>query len=122
MSEELEVCVNAKLMQEVQQLKLQEKETFMANRELDKSKLKRNMAAANVIYPVYVWDKRLKVKREQMPKPPETLYKEIGYDRDMPEEGKEGNKHYRRYYTDELEKVKEIFPKMPFHTADIMRG
>lgn len=31
-------------------------------------------------------------------------------------------KHYRKYYDDELENDKEIFPKMPFHHFDIKRG
>ena len=32
------------------------------------------------------------------------------------------NKHYRRYYNDELENNKAIFDKMPFETYDIMSG
>ena len=32
------------------------------------------------------------------------------------------NKHYRRFYEDELEHDKTIFPKPIFHTFDIMRG
>jgi len=31
-------------------------------------------------------------------------------------------KHYRKYYDDELENDKELFPKMPFHRFDIKRG
>ena len=33
-----------------------------------------------------------------------------------------GQKHYRKYYEDELENNKEIFKGSPFHTAPIYRG
>ena len=32
------------------------------------------------------------------------------------------DKHYRRFFDDELENNKDIFPKMPFINADIFRG
>ena len=32
------------------------------------------------------------------------------------------NKHYRRFYEDELENDPEIFPKGIFHTENIIRG
>ena len=40
------------------------------------------------------------------------------------EDNKEKNrKHYRLYYTTELENVKEVFPKQsPFNTYDLIRG
>lgn len=31
-------------------------------------------------------------------------------------------RHFRRYYCDELENVKTLFPKMPFKSYDIMAG
>jgi hypothetical protein len=34
----------------------------------------------------------------------------------------ETNKHFRRFYDDELENNKEIFPEMPFSNIDIFRG
>lgn len=57
-----------------------------------------------------------------MPKPAATLYYEVGYDQVIPEKPELCQKHYRRFYTDELENIKEIFPKQPFHQADIIRG
>ena len=74
------------------------------------------------MYPRYEFDNRLKVKREAKPKPPATIYYEVGHDKEAPESEEQVNKHYRRFYTDELENVKEIFPKKPFHTADVIKG
>ncbi len=37
----------------------------------------------------------------------------------MPEDNK---KHYRRYYPDELENVKEVMPRKPFHESIVFRG
>jgi hypothetical protein len=34
----------------------------------------------NIEYPVYYFDERLKVNREQTPKPSSLLFKEIGFD------------------------------------------
>lgn len=34
----------------------------------------------------------------------------------------ETKKHYRRYYPDELENVKEVIPKKPFHECIVRRG
>lgn len=67
-------------------------------------------------------DERLRVKREAEPKPPATIYKEVGFDQDPPNDPALGNKHYRRFFEDELENVKEIFPKKAFHSCDIIRG
>ena len=78
----------------------------------------------NVLFPTYVYDERLKIKVEKLPKPPATLYYEVGYDFEVPDPAKPetANKHYRRFYGDELENIKEIFPKSPFHTANVIRG
>ena len=62
------------------------------------------------------------MSREILPKPPSTLYYEVGFDKAPPEKPEDGNKHYRRYYEDELENVKEIFSRFPFHTSDVIRG
>ena len=32
------------------------------------------------------------------------------------------NLHYRKYYDDELENIKELFPKEPFQNVPIKRG
>lgn len=76
----------------------------------------------NIIFPKYVFDERLKLLKESLPKPPSTIYKEIGHDKQAPENPEVANKHYRRFYDDELENVKEIFKKKPFHTSDVIRG
>ena len=52
--------------------------------------------------PVYRYDERLKMKREAE-RPPASVFKEVGHD-PVPEAG---IKHYRRYYPDELENVKD---------------
>jgi hypothetical protein len=37
--------------------------------------------------------------------------------------GLDSRMHYRRFYAQELEKIKELMPNpSPFHTYDIMRG
>lgn len=81
-------------------------------------------AHKNVLYPSYVFDDRLKIQIEKLPKPPVSLYYEVGYDFEVPDPTKPEtqNKHYRRQYTDELENIKEIFPKSAFHTANVIRG
>lgn len=67
-------------------------------------------AHKNIIFPKYQYEDRIKVKVETGPKPPSSLYYEVGFDKDPPENPDQGMKHYRRYYHDELENVKEIFP------------
>ena len=71
----------------------------------------------NVIMPDYAFDERLQIDREINPPPP-SLFIGLGFNQDP----KEKKKHYRRYYPDELENVKEVIPKLPFHEEKIMRG
>ena len=78
-------------------------------------------ASKNIITPKYSFDERLKIKRE-INKPPPTLYMELGHNEDPPENAEDDKKHYRKYFPDELENNKDIFPKHPFHKADIIRG
>jgi len=52
-------------------------------------------------------------------KPPATLFIGLGWDEDKDT----GRKHYRRFYPDELELVREILPKSsPFNQYDLKRG
>ena len=68
--------------------------------------------------PEYALDERLKVHRE-VNVPPESMYLGLGWD-ENPETKK---KHYRRFYVQELEKIKEVMPvESPFASFDIMRG
>lgn len=71
----------------------------------------------NVIMPRYTVDERLKISREIDP-PPASLFIGLGFNQ-KPEDNK---KHYRRYFPDELENVKEIMPEKPFHEDPVMRG
>lgn len=67
--------------------------------------------------PEYAYDDRLKISREINP-PPASIFVGLGFNQN-PEDKK---KHYRRYFPDELENVKEVMPKLPFHEEKIMRG
>jgi hypothetical protein len=71
-----------------------------------------------LITPQYKLDPRLNVSRE-VNAPPESLFMGLGWD-DNPQAAK---RHYRRYYPDELENVKEVMPiSSPFDQYDIKRG
>lgn len=71
-----------------------------------------------MIMPQYVLNERLKVYKETNI-PPESLYIGLGYD-DVPEDNR---RHYRRFYTEPLEKVKAIMPEeTPFDQFIIKRG
>ena len=73
--------------------------------------------------PKYEWDNRLKVNREAPDAPPESIYVPIGYDGAITDRmPAKGNKHYRKFYMDELEHNKELFPRQPFHKIQIIRG
>jgi hypothetical protein len=76
---------------------------------------------SNVIYPKYKYDERLKVDVE-VSIPPVSLFKEIGHD---PTPGAK-QKHYRRYYPDELENIldekgQKLIPS-PFLSEKITRA
>ena len=102
-------------------MKQADKKKMKGMRMEDIKKMKEECAESykNILYPKYELDKRLNVKREIEPKPPVTIYKEIGYDQNPPEDVSTGNKHYRKYFEDELENVKEIFAKKAFHQCNI---
>lgn len=71
-----------------------------------------------IIMPKYKPSKRLKIDRE-CSKPASALYIGLGWDEDSTTQ----RKHYRRYYDDELENIKEIFPvKSPFHSIELKKG
>lgn len=65
----------------------------------------------------YTWDERLKVNRETPESvPPKSLYKAIGYDKPAGQGATPTplQRHYRKFYRDELENNKAIFHKLPF--------
>lgn len=72
----------------------------------------------NIIKPTYQLDELLGVYRE-VNMPPQSLYIGLGFD-ENPEDKK---RHYRRYYADELENIKEILPNpSPFDSYLLKRG
>ena len=88
-------------------------------RKRDMEDLKGDQASSVIIMPTYIQDPRLKVDRESYPAPPESLFIGLGWDEDSSTK----RKHYRQYYNDELENIKEVFPeKSPFTSFDIIRG
>lgn len=83
----------------------------------DKMMMSMQFVGENVIYPTYHLDERLKIYREDVP-PPKDAFIAIGYD-PKPDSRQ---KHYRRFYEDELENIKEVIPKAPFQSFDVLRG
>jgi len=68
--------------------------------------------------PTYEMDERLKVYKEIDP-PHDDLYMGLGWDENKDTK----RKHYRQFYSGNLENNTEIFPeKSPFDTFDIKRG
>lgn len=75
-------------------------------------------AASNIIMPEYERDTILECDRE-IKKPPESHFIGLGWDEDATTK----RKHYRRFYPDELENVKEVLGvASPFQTYEIKRG
>lgn len=111
--------MNNLLMKKKQTEKEDMKKKLAAKREQDEAALHEKGAKThkNIIMPVYKFNERLKMDLEEEG-PPTSLYLPLGYDT-KPEDKK---KHYRRFFQDELENNKEIFPVMPFHTSTIHRG
>ena len=75
------------------------------------------LVGKNVVYPTYIYDDRLKIYREDIP-PPKEVFLPIGYD---PKHDSK-QKHYRRFYEDELENIEEVMPKSPFQSCEIKKG
>ena len=74
--------------------------------------------AANIIMPQYDHDDILDCDRE-VRKPPESQFIGLGWDEDATTK----RKHYRRFYPDELENVREVLAiPSPFQTYEIKRG
>lgn len=69
----------------------------------------RKDGASNKIMPTYKINERLMIDVEDS-KPPPDVFMPVGYNR----EPKDGLKHYRKFFTDELENVHEVMPTKPF--------
>ena len=79
----------------------------------------------NIHLAEYTWDERLKVNRENPDSiPPKSLYHGIGYDKPAGQGAALAlhQRHYRKFYRDELENNKAIFSKLPFQNIKIIRG
>jgi hypothetical protein len=59
----------------------------------------------NVLFATYMFDKRLLINREVNP-PSDAIFMGLGWD----ENPDQKRRHYRRYYPDELENIKEVMP------------
>jgi len=66
------------------------------------------------LHPIYELDKRLKCKRE-IDVPPSEIYIPLGYDREPGDK----KKHFRKFFSCELETLKEYMGCKPFETYDI---
>mgnify|MGYP000046766287 CR=1 FL=1 len=91
-------------MKEAEEL---QKRIELDERNRDKEELLRQGvdAYATIVMAKYKLDERLKVDRE-VDAPPATLFMPLGWD----EFTGQGRKHYRKFYKDELENDKSIFP------------
>ena len=68
----------------------------------------------------YIKNERLNVRVEHE-QPPESVFLGLGFDDDH--SGDPTKRHYRRYYTDELENIKDVMPvASPFDQYEIKKG
>lgn len=75
-------------------------------------------SGANIYWPKYEHDETMMVDRE-VHKPPDAMFIGLGWDEDETTK----RRHYRRFYPDELENVREILPiASPFNQYDLKRG
>lgn len=88
------------------------------SREMEEFKKSGSATASNIIMPQYERDTILECDRE-IGKPPESQFIGLGWD----EDANTKRKHYRRFYNDELENVKDVLGiGSPFNTYEITRG
>ena len=77
-----------------------------------------NLAFRTIVRAEYELDERLNAFRE-CNIPPDSLYIGLGWD----ENPEQSRKHYRKYYPDELENVRDVMPvPSPFDQYNIKRG
>ena len=108
--EKAKLIINQKF---VQKNLLKEQRTLRIKKMFRQMKL----VGKNVVYPTYEYDDRLKIHREGIT-PPKEVFIPVGYD---PQHDSK-QKHYRRFYEDELENIEEVMPRSPFQTFKILRG
>ena len=87
-------------------------------RELEDFKRTGLSTNSNIVLPKYYRDETLEVDKEK-DKPPESAFIGLGWDEDRTTE----RRHYRRFFPDELENIKNVLPiQSPFQSYDIKRG
>lgn len=87
-------------------------------REMEEFRNSGQSAAANIIWPKYERDTILECDRE-INKPPESQFIGLGWD----EDATTNRKHYRRFFPDELENIKDVLAiSSPFQSYEIKRG
>lgn len=102
---------------------LQEKHDKMEQMRVERENMTRRAlkqmkyVGKNVIMPKYSYDQRLKIHREDLP-PPKEMFLAIGYDPNH----ESRQKHYRRFYENGLENIKEVMPKSPFQSFTMYKG
>jgi hypothetical protein len=113
--EHVEKNIAKQLMSE----KIEKKMALKNNRTIRMKKMFKQMklVGKNVVFPNYEYDERLMIHREGIP-PPKEVYIAVGYDQKHDSK----QKHYRRFYEDELENIEEVMPKSPFNNFIIKRG
>lgn len=99
----------------------EKEEREKAERDIEEARAKAEaefLETANVVMPKYRFDETMQIDRE-CEKPPVQLFIGLGWDED-----KDTNRrHYRRFATTELEKVKSVLPnESPFNQYDLKRG
>jgi hypothetical protein len=107
-------------MKELAEAKDLEKRIEEDERQRAKEELNRKGDDAHkvVLMPKYKIDERLNVYKEY-DAPPDNMFIGLGWDEDNTTK----RRHYRQFYSDELENNKEIFPqKSPFNSYDIVHG
>ena len=72
-------------------------------REMEEFKASGHGTASNIVMPQYERDTILECDRE-IKKPPESQYIALGWD----EDSTTNKKHYRRFYPDELENIRDV--------------
>ena len=106
------------VLEQAEAKKIERKQEKIAIREKVEQAMKAEMRhiGKNVVIPEYKFDSKLKIFRENNV-PPKEFFLPLGFNPDH----QSVDKHYRKYYEDELEEVPGLF-KSPFKKCPIIRG
>lgn len=104
--------------QQLEQWQVRSERARRDNEEARKKAEATYSCAQNIVMPKYRHDDLLDIDREVDAPPPQTFIG-LGWDEDKETQ----RKHYRRYYPEELEKIRELMPRTsPFNQYDLRRG